>query len=152
MEDQETLKTSTLISKLPNSVQNQINYLLANGVVASSIVVSGVLLASHELLRVEQLFVSTSTDFINDGRLKVDKNSPGDMLASSSLGEEGAEGVVTSSRLVGGKSTIRLQTMLQAVQLPTGIAHLATGLANVDRNAFSHFDLVSGFETKAKTT
>ena len=77
---------------------------------------------------------------------------PGDMLSSTSLREESAEGVITSSRLVGGKSTIRLKTMLQAVQLPTGIAHLATGLANVDRNAFSHFDLVSGFETKAKTT
>jgi hypothetical protein len=29
--------------------------------------------------------------------------------------------------------------MFQAVQLPTGITDLNTGLANVDRNTFTHF-------------
>jgi hypothetical protein len=31
--------------------------------------------------------------------------------------------------------------VLQAVQLPAGIAHLATGLANVNRNALPHCNL-----------
>merc|ERR1712123_310397 len=53
MEDQESLKSSTLISKLPDPVQNQIHNLLADGVVSSCIVVSSILLAGHKLFRVE---------------------------------------------------------------------------------------------------
>jgi len=34
--------------------------------------------------------------------------------------------------------TIRLDPMLQTVQLPTGVANLATGLANVDRDTLTH--------------
>ena len=61
------------------------------------------------------------------------------MLSSSSLGEEGAEAVISSGGLVRGQQAIGLQTVLQAVELPAGIAHLATGLANVNGNTFSHF-------------
>ena len=32
-------------------------------------------------------------------------------------------------------------TMLEAVQLPAGIAHLDSGLADMDRDAFPHGDL-----------
>ena len=74
MEDEKALKSSTLISQLPNSVQDKINYLLTNSIVASSIVISGILLASHKLFRVEQLFVCASTDLINDRRLKVNEH------------------------------------------------------------------------------
>jgi len=34
--------------------------------------------------------------------------------------------------------TIRLDSMLQAVKLPTSVAHLATSLANVDGDTFPH--------------
>jgi hypothetical protein len=62
------------------------------------------------------------------------------MLSRPSLGEESTKAVICSSRrLVRGQHAIRLNAMLQAVQLPAGIAHLATGLANVDRQALSHF-------------
>jgi hypothetical protein len=62
------------------------------------------------------------------------------MLAGTSLSEKGAEAVISSSRsLVRRDHAIRLNAVLQAVQLPAGIAHLATGLANVDRQAFPHF-------------
>ena len=40
-----------------NPVQNQIDDVLANGVVAAGVVVGGVLLAGDQLLRVEQLTV-----------------------------------------------------------------------------------------------
>ena len=59
------------------------------------------------------------------------------MFASSSLTEESVEGVVSSSDgLVAGHLTVRLDAVLQAVQLPAGIAHLDTGLTNMDRDAF----------------
>ena len=54
------------------------------------------------------------------------------MLASSSLGEEGLEGVVSpTDSLIGGHLPIRLDSMFEAVELPAGVAHLATCLAHV---------------------
>ena len=64
MEDQETLKTSAHISQLPDPVKNQINNLLADGVVTSGVVVGGVLLAGDQLLGVEQLSVSSGPNLI----------------------------------------------------------------------------------------
>ena len=66
---------------------------------------------------------------------------PWDVFAGSSLGEESAEAVVPSS-LVGWHHTVGLKSVLQTVQLPARIAHLATGLSNVYRDAFPHFELV----------
>ena len=64
VEDQETLKTSALISQLPDPVQDQVNDFLSNGVVTTGIVVGGIFLASDQLLGVEQLAVGASTDLI----------------------------------------------------------------------------------------
>ena len=60
------------------------------------------------------------------------------MFAGSGLAEEGVEGVVAAADgLVGGHLAVRLDTVLQAVQLPAGIADLDTGLANVDGDALT---------------
>ena len=60
------------------------------------------------------------------------------MLASTGFREKGVERVISSSNgLVRGHLTIRLDTVLQTVELPTGITNLAPGLANVDRDTFS---------------
>ena len=60
------------------------------------------------------------------------------MFASSSLTEEGVEGVIsTSDGLVRRHLTIRLDTVLQAVQLPARIANLNAGLANMDTDALT---------------
>ena len=64
VEDEEALKTSALISQLPDAVQDQVYNLLADGVVAACIVVGSVLLTSNELLGVEQLPVGASADLI----------------------------------------------------------------------------------------
>ncbi|MGH0157442.1 UNVERIFIED_CONTAM: hypothetical protein FKN15_033707 [Acipenser sinensis] len=70
--------------------------------------------------------------------LEIYKDSSGDMLAGSSLAEEGVEGVVPSSDgLVTGHRPVRLDAMLQAVELPAGIADLGTSLANVDGDALT---------------
>ena len=62
----------------------------------------------------------------------------------TSLGKEGVEGVVsTTDSLIGGHLPIRLDAVLQAIELPASVAHLATGLAHVDGDAFPlrrHFD------------
>lgn len=55
------------------------------------------------------------------------------MFASAGLAEEGVETVVpTSDVLVGWHLAVRLNAMLQAIQLPAGIANLHSGLSNVD--------------------
>ena len=64
VEDQEALESSALVSKFADPVEDQINNLLSNGVVATGVVVSSILLASDQLLRVEQLAVGTSAHLI----------------------------------------------------------------------------------------
>ena len=69
----------------------------------------------------------------NDSWLEIYKHSPGDVFAGAGLTEEGVEGIVTASDgLVAGHLAIRLDTVLQAVQLPAGVTNLDTGLADVD--------------------
>jgi hypothetical protein len=53
MEDEETLETSALVSQLSDAVQNQINNLFADGVVATGVVVGSIFLSSDQLLRMK---------------------------------------------------------------------------------------------------
>ena len=73
-----------------------------------------------------------------DRRFKVDHDSPGDVLPVTSLTEEGVECIVL---LAGGgitrHHTIGLDPVLQAVQLPAGVTHLDSGLADMDRDTFT---------------
>merc|ERR1719205_58897 len=94
MEKQKSLKASTLISKLPNPVQKQINNFLSNSVVASSIVVSRILFTIDELFRMEKLTISSASCFIYHSWFQVNKDSSGHMFATSSFGEEGLERVI----------------------------------------------------------
>ena len=56
MENQEALKTCAQVSRLVNLFQDKVNDLLANGVVATGIVIGSILLACDELLRVEEQY------------------------------------------------------------------------------------------------
>jgi hypothetical protein len=83
---------------------------------SSCIIVGGIFLAGDQLFRMEELAVSSGPDLINDGRLKVDKDGPGHVLAGPGLREEGVEGIVAAADgLVGRHLAIRLDPMLQAV-------------------------------------
>ena len=97
VEDEETLETGARVNELPDPVKNHVDDLLPDGVVAASVVVGGVLLPGHQLLRVEELTVGSSSNLVNHRWLKVDKDGPGDVLASPGLGEEGVEGVISAT-------------------------------------------------------
>jgi hypothetical protein len=89
----------------------------------------------------EQLTVCTSTNFVNYSGLKINKDSSWYVFAGSRLTEECVEGVITTTNgLVTGHLSIRLDTVLQTVQLPAGVAHLDTSLANVDTDTFTHYE------------
>jgi len=119
--------------QLPHSVKAEVHNFLANGVMTTGIVVSGILLSSDELFGVEQLAVSSGSDFINNSGLQIQEDSTGNVLASTSLREEGVEGIISiSNGLVRGHLSIRLNSMLKAVELPASITNLGTSLTNVD--------------------
>ena len=64
VEDEEALQTGALVSQLTESVEDKVNDLLADGVVAAGVVVGGVLLACDELFRVKELSVDSSSHLI----------------------------------------------------------------------------------------
>ena len=124
--------TSSQQELITSPVKNQVNDLLPDGVVASCIVVCCIFLSSHQLLRVEQLTVGSSSNLVDHGRFEVDEDRPGDVLACAGLREESVEGVVSATdSLVRGHLAIGLDSVLEAVELPAGIAHLASCLAHV---------------------
>ena len=74
----------------------------------------------------------------NNSWFQVNKYGTWHVLAGTSLAEKGVEGVVAAADgLVAGHLSVRLDAMLQAVQLPACIANLHTGLTNVDRNTLT---------------
>lgn len=60
------------------------------------------------------------THLVDNGRLKVDVNRAGDVLARASLGEEGGETAVRVLllRVLVDDATVRAETVLEAVELP----------------------------------
>ncbi|GIL99776.1 hypothetical protein Vretimale_4897 [Volvox reticuliferus] len=139
VENEEALQAGAVVGQLADTVQSEIHNFLADGVVTTGEVVGGILFAGNQLLRVEQLAVGAGADLVHDGRLQVQEDAAWHVLASTSLREEGVEGVVASANcLVRRHLTVRLNTMLQAIQLPAGIADLNTGLADMDGDDLTH--------------
>lgn len=64
MKDKKALESSALVSKLTDSIQNQVHDLLADGVVTAGVVVGSVFFARDELFRVEELSVSAGANFV----------------------------------------------------------------------------------------
>jgi len=141
VEDEEALETSALIGELTDSVEAEVNNLATNGVVTTGEVVGGILLSGDELLGVEELSVGSSADLIDDGGLEIEEDSAGDVLAGTSLREEGVESIVaTTDGLVRGHLAIRLNSVLEAEELPAGVTDLDTSLSDVDGNDFTHYE------------
>jgi hypothetical protein len=139
VEDHESLKTSTLVSKLSYTVKDQVNNLLTNGVVTTGVVIGSILLSRDHLLGVIKLTVSTSTDLVTDTRLQIDEHSTGYVFTGTSLREKGVEGIVTATNgLVGRHLTIGLNTVLKAQQLPGGVTALDTSLSKMNSDTLSH--------------
>jgi len=139
VEDEEALETSALISELSDSVEAEVDDFLTNGVVTTGEVVGGIFLTGDELLGVEELSVGAGSDLIDDSGLEIEEDAAGNVLASASLGEEGVEGIITTTNgLVRGHLAIRLNTVLKAEELPAGVTDLDTGLTDVNRDNLTH--------------
>ena len=139
VEHEEALETGTLVSKLSDSVEAEVDDFLSDGVVASSEVVSGVFLSGNELLGVEELSVGSSPDFVDDSGLEVEEDGSGDVLAGTSFREEGVEGIITATdSLVRGHLSVRLNAVLETEEFPASVTDLNTSLTNVNGDNLSH--------------
>ena len=106
---------------------------------SSGEVVGGIFFSGDELLWMEELSVSSGSNLIDNGWFKIKEDGSWDVLTGTSLGEEGVESIVTATDgLVRGHLSIRLDTVLEAEELPAGVTNLDTGLSDVDGNNFSH--------------
>merc|ERR1719250_157004 len=137
-EKKESLKSCALVSQLPDPIKNKIHHFLANSVVSSCVVISSVFLPIDKLLRMEQLTISPTPGFINDSWLKINEDSSWNMLPSTCFAEESGEGIIPKC-LVRWHVAIRLDPMLQTVELPTRVSYLAASLAYVHGNTLTHF-------------
>jgi hypothetical protein len=94
VKDEKSLETGAIVSQLADAIEDEINNLLAGGVMTTGVVVGGVFLPVDNLLGVVELLVRTRADFVTDGGFEIYVDSAGDVLAPVSLAEEGVEGVV----------------------------------------------------------
>ena len=139
MEHQETLKTSTVIGELSDSVQTQIDDFFTNGVVTSGEVVGSIFLSGDKLFWVEQLSVSTSSDFINNGGFQIQEDSSWDVLSGSGFREESVEGIITTTdSFIRWHLSVWLNSVFETEQFPTGVTDLDTSLTNVNGDNLSH--------------
>ena len=81
VENQESLETGAVVRHSPDAVKNLVNHLLANGVVATSVVVRSILLACDHLFRVEKVAVGASADFVDDIGLEIAVDRSGDVFS-----------------------------------------------------------------------
>jgi len=133
VEDKESLESSALIGELSDSVKAEVDNFLSDGVVTTGEVVGGIFLSGDELLWVEKLSVGSGSDLIDNGWLEIKEDGSWDVLASTSLGEEGVEGIVTTTDgLVRWHLTVWLDSVLKAEELPAGVTDLDTGLSDVN--------------------
>ncbi|EPY78796.1 hypothetical protein CB1_001007007 [Camelus ferus] len=138
VENLEALKTCALDIQFLNLVQDEVNDFV-HGVVTMVMFIGSIFFACDELLRVEVLVAGAIENFINECGFQVCQHCPGYMLASACFTEEVIEGVVSSHNgLVIWHLDIRLDSVFQAVEFPTGIADLDGSLANVDGDALRH--------------
>ena len=128
MEDEESLEAGALVSDLPDPVQNQVNNLLADGVMSPGVVIGRILFARNHLnkrkltaletvkigtdylLWVEEFLVGPVPNLIHHAGLEVHEDGPGHVLSGPGLVEEGGEAVISGAGGISGHCAIRLES------------------------------------------
>jgi hypothetical protein len=100
-----------------NALHDTVNLLLANGIVATGVVVGGILLAADQHLRVEERSVLPSADLVNRRGVEIEEDGPGDIFAVARLGEEGLvrAAIIGNILRVGVGTAIGTETVLEEV-------------------------------------
>merc|ERR1711964_833256 len=82
VEYHEALEAGAVVGELTDAVEDEVDDLLADGVVATGVVVGSIFLAGDDLLGVVELAVGAGADFVAHGGLEVNVDSAGHVLAS----------------------------------------------------------------------
>ena len=111
VEHSEGSESAAVVGELADAIGDGVDDLLADGVATAGEVVGGILLGLHEVLGVEELFVSSMANLIDNVGLKVNKEGTRDHLARRELIEHGAAVLVAGDRgediLMGGDRAVR---------------------------------------------
>jgi hypothetical protein len=133
VEDEETLETSTLIGKLSDSIEAEIDDFFTDGVMSSGEVVGSIFFTGDKLLWMEQLSVGSGSNFIDNGWFEIEEYGSWDVLTSTGLGEEGVESIITTTDgFIGWHLTVWLDSVLKAEEFPACVTDLDTALTNMD--------------------
>ena len=81
VEYEETLQTGAVVCDPPDLIQNLIDELLADRVVATRVVVGGIFFASDHLVWMEEVAVLSSSHFVDNVGLEVTVDGSGDVFA-----------------------------------------------------------------------
>jgi len=81
VEDQETLESRAAVGNTADLVQNLVDQLLSDGVVATGVVVGSILLSGNHVLGVEEAAVGTGADLIDDVGLQIAVDGTGNIFA-----------------------------------------------------------------------
>jgi hypothetical protein len=81
VEDEETLQTRAVVGDATDLVQDLVNELLSDRVVATGVVVGSILLAGDHLLGVEEGAVGAGADLVDDIGLEIGVDGTGNILA-----------------------------------------------------------------------
>lgn len=103
-------------SNAPDALDDAVDHLLANSVMAAGIVVGSVFLAAQQKLGVVELAIGSSTDLVDRGGIQIDEDGAWHVFAASSLGKEGLVRATLGNILgirVG--AAVSLQAVLQQV-------------------------------------
>lgn len=115
-------------SNAPDALDDTIDHLLSNSVVAAGIVVGSVLLAAQQQLRVVELAVGSGTDLVDRGGIQVAEDGAGYVFAAAGLGEEGLIRATLGNILsFGVRATVSLKAVLQQVPGLRSVAYFACG-------------------------
>jgi len=115
---QEALEAAARVGQLADAVHRQVKDFLAHSVVATSVVVGGVFLASQQLLRVVHATVGAHAHLIHHRRLEVHENRARHVFAGRGLRKEGVERIVfAADGLVRRHHAVRLDAVLEGVEL-----------------------------------
>ena len=106
---------------------------------SSSEVICSIFFSGDELLRVEELSISSSSDFINDSWFEIEEDGSWYVFSSSSLGEECVECIITTTdSFIRWHLSVRLNTVFKTEEFPAGITNLDTSLTNVNGDNLPH--------------
>merc|ERR1719209_1541874 len=98
---------------------------------ASSVIVRCIFVTTYEQFRMKELTISSRSYFVDNTRLEVDKHRPGYVFSKIRFTEECTKRIIFGLVVVKHRA-IRFESVFQAIQLPTRIANLASGLANMN--------------------